>query len=58
MNNLAAWVIISIICVGALCLIALMCVTLLDILQNMKRKKEEWKREDVLRGWIERVTKK
>lgn len=51
MNEWAAWAIIVIICVGMLCLIALMGVTIAETIQDMKRKKEEWKRQDILRGW-------
>lgn len=51
MSNWAAWTIISIICIGMLCLIAFIVVTIAESVQTMKRKKEEWKREDLLRGW-------
>lgn len=51
MSNWEAIAICVILSIGMLCLIALMSVTIAECVQDMKRKKEEWEREDDLRGW-------
>lgn len=53
MNGWAAWAILGILCIGALFLIAFVGVTIAEIIQDMKRKKLEWKREDMLRRYKE-----
>ena len=53
MNDWAAWAILGIFCIGALFLIAFVGVTIAESIQYMKRKKLEWKREDMIRGWSE-----
>lgn len=51
MSNWATIAICVILCIGLLCLIALAAVTVAESIQEMKRKKKEWEREDDLRGW-------
>lgn len=51
MSNWATWAIIAILCAGMLCLIALMAITIAESVQEMRRRKLEWEREDDLRGW-------
>lgn len=51
MSNWATWAIIAILCAGMLCLIALMAITIAESVQDMRRRKLEWEREDDLRGW-------
>ena len=51
MSNWATWAIIAILCVGMLCLIALMAVTIAESVQDMRRRRIEWEREDDMRSW-------
>lgn len=51
MSNWASIAICVILSIGMLCLIALMAVAIAESVQDMKRKKKEWEREDDLREW-------
>ena len=51
MSNWATIAICIILCIGMLCLIALMAVTLAETIQEMRHEKEEWARERERREW-------
>lgn len=53
MSNWAGIVICILIAIGMLFLIVMTIVTIVDTVQDMRRKKIEWEREDKLRGWSE-----
>lgn len=51
MSNWATIAICIILCIGMLCLIALMAVSIAESVQEMRRRKLELEREDDLIGW-------